>query len=145
MCKGREDEDQRSHGSPLSLCIDSAKDDQVAGRRPLFCELCSAPARVYCQADDAFLCLKCDRWVHDANFLAQRHIRCFLCNTCNRLTQRYLIGTSSEVVLPTVDLRLKDNHHQNTNERRSQCHISSADLDSEEDSRDVRKEPFLFL
>ncbi|XP_059450820.1 B-box domain protein 30-like [Corylus avellana] len=66
------------------------------------CELCGSRASLYCQADDAFLCRKCDKWVHGANFLARRHIRCFLCNSCQNLTQRYLIGASLEVVLPTM-------------------------------------------
>ncbi|GLT96566.1 hypothetical protein SLE2022_141780 [Rubroshorea leprosula] len=41
------------------------------------CELCNSRASLYCPADDAFLCRKCDRW-------------------------RYLIGASTEVVLPTI-------------------------------------------
>ncbi|GKV11496.1 hypothetical protein SLEP1_g22753 [Rubroshorea leprosula] len=51
------------------------------------CELCNSRASLYCPADDAFLCRKCDRWVHQANFLALRHIRCFLCNSCQNLTR----------------------------------------------------------
>jgi len=49
-------------------------------------------------ANDAYLCKKCDEWVHIANFLALRHVRCFLCNTCQNLTHRYLIGIS-EILL----------------------------------------------
>ncbi|KAF1886483.1 hypothetical protein Lal_00045715, partial [Lupinus albus] len=74
------------------------------------CELCGLKASLYCQADDTYLCRK-----NEANFLALRHIRCFLCNTyqnlislCNTIfwpstpliTRRYLIGTSLEVILP---------------------------------------------
>ncbi|KAF3443732.1 hypothetical protein FNV43_RR13422 [Rhamnella rubrinervis] len=69
---------------------------------PVSCELCGSRATLYCQADDAYLCRKCDRWVHGANFLALRHIRCFLCNTCQKQTQRYLIGVSAEIMLPTL-------------------------------------------
>ncbi|XP_027060893.1 B-box domain protein 31-like [Coffea eugenioides] len=118
MCRGRE-EDQ-GHNSP-SLCSRNKEEDGS-----IACELCSSKASLYCQADDAFLCRKCDRWVHGANFLAQRHIRCLLCSTCQRLTQRYLIGKSVEVILPTV-VRLKES---------SQCDT--------EDSESV-KQPFLFL
>ncbi|PQQ17918.1 hypothetical protein Pyn_40640 [Prunus yedoensis var. nudiflora] len=39
---------------------------------------------------------KCDQWVHGANFLALRHVRCLLCNTCQNLTQRYVVGISVE-------------------------------------------------
>ncbi|XP_022725045.1 B-box domain protein 30-like [Durio zibethinus] len=66
------------------------------------CELCNSRASLYCQADDAYLCMKCDKRVHEANFLARRHIRCFLCHTCQNLTQRYLIGASHEVLLSTM-------------------------------------------
>ncbi|KAF5786135.1 putative transcription factor interactor and regulator Znf-B family [Helianthus annuus] len=55
------------------------------------CELCKSNASLYCQADDAFLCLKCDKYVHSANFLARRHVRCMLCATCSRPTHRYLV------------------------------------------------------
>ena len=66
-----------------------------------FCELCGLKASLYCQADDAYLCRKCDKKVHEANFLSLRHIRCFLCNTCQNFTRRYLIGTSIEMLLPS--------------------------------------------
>lgn len=66
------------------------------------CELCGLRASLYCHADDAYLCRKCDKWVHKANFLAFRHVRCFLCNTCQNLTRRYLIGASREVLLPAT-------------------------------------------
>ncbi|PQM40517.1 hypothetical protein Pyn_23970 [Prunus yedoensis var. nudiflora] len=62
------------------------------------CELCSKRASLYCLADDAYLCRKCDQWVHGANFLALRHVRCLLCNTCQNLTQRYVVGISVEML-----------------------------------------------
>ncbi|KAK7404924.1 hypothetical protein VNO78_05980 [Psophocarpus tetragonolobus] len=66
------------------------------------CELCGLQASLYCQADNAYLCRKCDKWVHKANILALRHVRCFLCNTCQNLTQRYMIGVSMEIVVPST-------------------------------------------
>uniref|UniRef100_A0A7N0ZUM7 B box-type domain-containing protein n=1 Tax=Kalanchoe fedtschenkoi TaxID=63787 RepID=A0A7N0ZUM7_KALFE len=65
------------------------------------CELCNSRASLYCQADDAYLCRKCDKSVHGANFLARRHIRCMLCNTCQNLTRRYLVGAHREMLLPS--------------------------------------------
>ena len=94
------------------------------------CELCDSKASLYCQADDAFLCRKCDKRVHGANFLALRHIRCFLCNTCQNLTQRYLIGASAEVVLPTIV----------SWSERSQCNSNTEKMCSRK-----LKMPFLFL
>ncbi|XP_048434674.1 B-box domain protein 30-like [Pyrus x bretschneideri] len=66
------------------------------------CELCNSRASLYCLADDAFLCRKCDRWVHGANFLALRHARWLLCNTCQNLTRRYVVGIAVKVMLPTI-------------------------------------------
>ncbi|MBA0731206.1 hypothetical protein Golax_000076, partial [Gossypium laxum] len=95
MCKGLQ------QGSTSSSCLKqgvslSPNANPRVSTRLVKCELCNSRATLYCQADDAYLCRKCDKWVHDANFLAQRHIRCFLCNTCQNLTQRYLIGASHE-------------------------------------------------
>nr|POE71240.1 b-box domain protein 31 [Quercus suber] len=73
---------------------------------------------------------KCDKRVHGANFLALRHIRCFLCNTCQNLTQRYLIGASVEVVLPTIV----------SWSERSQCNSNTEKMCSRK-----LKMPFLFL
>lgn len=122
MCRGR-GEDQ----SPRSPSLSNTKKEDNGS---IICELCSSKASLYCQADDAFLCGKCDSWVHGANFLAQRHIRCLLCSTCRRLTQRYLIGTSARVMLPAV-VSLKESRQRDTN------------LDAT-NSKSV-KQPFLFL
>ncbi|XP_060210894.1 B-box domain protein 30-like [Lycium barbarum] len=99
------------------------------------CELCKSEASVYCQADDAFLCRKCDKLVHGANFLAQRHIRCIICGVCKRLTHRYLIGVSSQVILPTVV----------SFTQRSISKLSSDDNSDEDNCSRTVKEPFLFL
>lgn len=48
------------------------------------CEFCGeGRATVYCRADSARLCLPCDRHVHGANALAERHPRTLLCHACN--------------------------------------------------------------
>ncbi|XP_002979890.2 B-box zinc finger protein 18 isoform X4 [Selaginella moellendorffii] len=40
------------------------------------CDVCeSAPARLFCAADEAALCSKCDEKVHGCNKLASRHVR----------------------------------------------------------------------
>ncbi|MCD7451322.1 hypothetical protein HAX54_010941 [Datura stramonium] len=127
MCRGTRDD-----ATPVELCKGPLKEGESTIGSTISCELCSSEASVYCQADDAFLCRKCDRWVHGANFLAQRHIRCLLCGVCRRLTRRFLIGISSEVILPAVvSLAQKS--------RRT-------DADSEAtDCKTTPKEPFLFL
>lgn len=48
------------------------------------CDFCGeGQATVYCRADSAQLCLSCDRHVHSANALSQRHSRTLLCHGCN--------------------------------------------------------------
>lgn len=107
MCRGREEEERKQDYLSEDECLTdevcACKDEhQFSASRSLSCELCDSEASVYCQADDAFLCEKCDTRVHVANFLAQRHIRCFLCTNCRCLTHRYLIGLSVQVLLPTI-------------------------------------------
>lgn len=106
MCRGIED--QNTTLQQQGFCSSEEHvSSHVNSSGFVSCELCGLRASLYCQADDAFLCLKCDKWVHQANFLALRHVRCFLCNSCQNLTQRYLIGVSVEVKLPTI-LRLME-------------------------------------
>lgn len=92
MCKGTE-EGEKKHGFEFCSRV-------LRKERDKWCELCGLEASLYCEADDAYLCRRCDRRVHLANFLALRHIRCFLCNSCGNLSPRYLIGESLQVLLP---------------------------------------------
>ncbi|XXG83022.1 hypothetical protein AAC387_Pa10g0881 [Persea americana] len=68
------------------------------------CELCNSRATIYCRSDDAFLCRTCDKHVHKANFLALRHIRCVLCESCQKPKHRYIIGSSFELTTPFIGL-----------------------------------------
>ncbi|KAM0017171.1 putative transcription factor C2C2-CO-like family [Helianthus debilis subsp. tardiflorus] len=48
------------------------------------CDYCGeARSMVYCRSDAAYLCLPCDRDVHSANPLSQRHMRTLVCDVCN--------------------------------------------------------------
>jgi hypothetical protein len=51
----------------------------VAVMQPRFCGMCPSTTRtlavVFCDADACFLCAACDEQVHEANRLAQRHVR----------------------------------------------------------------------
>lgn len=114
MCKGiKEEVVVSSHPTPTNF---------------ISCELCNSNASLYCQADDAFLCRKCDKYVHGANFLAHRHIRCLLCTTCCRYTHRYLVGTSLEVRLPSIVLMGRSNSDESdtsrANDRCTKNHIT---------------------
>ncbi|KAK7257517.1 hypothetical protein RIF29_31546 [Crotalaria pallida] len=113
MCKGAKE--KKSGGGEVDSCGATRGSSGSA-----FCELCGLKASLYCQADDAYLCTKCDKLVHKANFLALRHIRCFLCNTCQNLTRRYLIGASLEVVLPET-INLAEENLPNNNSGHRNC------------------------
>ncbi|KAA0040260.1 B-box zinc finger protein 21 [Cucumis melo var. makuwa] len=109
MCKGVEQEETKA---PVRQRLTT--DDRAArGGDPVRCELCGSRASLYCEADEAYLCGKCDKSVHNANFLALRHVRCLLCNTCQSHTQRYLLGASMEVVVPSIVSRERNflNYH----------------------------------
>ncbi|KAL2493658.1 Zinc finger protein CONSTANS-LIKE 10 [Forsythia ovata] len=48
------------------------------------CDFCGKDRSiVYCRSDAASLCLSCDRNVHSANALSQRHSRTLVCERCN--------------------------------------------------------------
>lgn len=48
------------------------------------CDFCGDQRSiVYCRSDAASLCFSCDRNVHSANALSQRHQRTLLCDRCN--------------------------------------------------------------
>lgn len=73
------------------------------------CEMCTssppAPAVVYCDADRCFLCATCDEEVHQANRLAQRHIR----RPAASVNPEQLFD-SSDVLVPDVSDHTIHNH-----------------------------------
>nr|ATU32511.1 CONSTANS-like 2 protein [Cymbidium ensifolium]AXY87609.1 CONSTANS-like protein-like protein [Cymbidium goeringii] len=58
------------------------------GLRARTCDACKgatvASAILFCRADAAFLCGRCDARVHSANKLASRHERVWLCEVCEQ-------------------------------------------------------------
>ncbi|KAI9073051.1 hypothetical protein K1719_044971 [Acacia pycnantha] len=74
------------------------------------CELCGEEAYLYCGADSAFLCCKCDEKVHDANFLVARHIREVLCYYCRCLAGRQVSGTVAPCETITCQSCSPENH-----------------------------------
>ncbi|XP_024382894.1 zinc finger protein CONSTANS-LIKE 6 [Physcomitrium patens] len=69
----------------------------IAGRASRACDGCgSQGARWYCEADNAYLCSRCDRSVHSANALASRHERVRLNphGTVSQVPKKALVDTS---------------------------------------------------
>lgn len=65
------------------------------------CELCSNPARMFCESDQASLCWDCDEKVHGANFLVAKHTRSLLCHVCQSPTPWKAAGAK---LGPTVSI-----------------------------------------
>lgn len=134
MCKGVE-QGETQPAVRQRRSSDEATASAGGGGDPVPCELCGSRASLYCQADEAYLCRRCDKSVHGANFLALRHVRCLLCNTCQSHTQRYLLGESVEVVLPSIVSSAEGNYRNYPCDR--------DDLD--QNCSQVLKTPCLFL
>ncbi|KAF5739219.1 zinc finger family protein [Tripterygium wilfordii] len=59
------------------------------------CELCGHQATIYCASDSSSLCSTCDSNVHQANFLAARHLRRHICSLCDSLSGIPFSGPAS--------------------------------------------------
>ncbi|PSS16255.1 B-box domain protein [Actinidia chinensis var. chinensis] len=99
------------------------------------CELCSYPARIFCEADRASLCSDCDQKVHSANFLVAKHSRCLLCHVCQSPTTWKASGTK---LGPTVSVceNCVDNcsHKQGRGEeRKEEGHGRNGDDETDDD------------
>ncbi|KAJ7545528.1 hypothetical protein O6H91_09G123600 [Diphasiastrum complanatum] len=77
------------------------------------CDMCEAgPAHVFCAADEAALCLKCDEKVHGCNNLASKHVRvqlaearCVsLCNICESAPAFFFCGIDGTSLCLQCDL-----------------------------------------
>ncbi|CAJ2654916.1 unnamed protein product [Trifolium pratense] len=115
MCKGTIEEKNHSSCKRFPSNEIASTCDKKSTSSSISCELCGLKASLYCHSDNAYLCRKCDNLVHKANFLALRHVRSFLCNTCQNLTRRYLLGASLEVILPTTIENLPNDDSINRN------------------------------
>ncbi|WJX49876.1 hypothetical protein P8452_36257 [Trifolium repens] len=123
MCKGTIDEKNHSSCKSFPPKENASICETKSSSSSISCELCGLKASLYCHSDNAYLCRKCDNLVHKANFLALRHVRCFLCDTCQNLTRRCLIGASLEVILPSTistieNLPNDDNINRNCSTKR---------------------------
>ncbi|MCL7034800.1 hypothetical protein MKW94_021829 [Papaver nudicaule] len=91
------------------------------------CELCEAPARMFCESDQASLCWDCDEKVHCANFLVARHTRSLLCHSCQSPTPWKASGSK---LGPTISICERCVKRCNGNDQREE------DNDDEESHKD---------
>lgn len=77
------------------------------------CDVCeAAPARLFCAADEAALCLKCDEKVHSCNKLANRHVRLQLtesravprCDICENAPAFFFCGVDGTSLCLQCDM-----------------------------------------
>ncbi|KAM7504077.1 hypothetical protein LguiB_002981 [Lonicera macranthoides] len=107
------------------------------------CEICTSPASMYCESDEASLCWDCDEKVHSANFLVAKNSRFLLCHLCQSPTPWQAVGPK---LSPTVSVCLscaekpeigegesQDEYEDNDNMDDDQG-CSESDDDEEEDA-----------
>ncbi|PIA45825.1 hypothetical protein AQUCO_01600219v1 [Aquilegia coerulea] len=110
------------------------------------CELCSLPAKTYCESDEASLCWNCDWKIHSANFLVAKHERSLLCHICSFPTQWKSSGSKLGSTLSICEKCVKNNckrrslvvHQQQQDE--SEGDNEDTTDDEEEDSEDEEDE-----
>ncbi|KAG0622414.1 hypothetical protein M758_3G095900 [Ceratodon purpureus] len=77
------------------------------------CDVCeAAPARLFCAADEAALCTKCDEKVHSCNKLANRHVRLELtesravprCDICENAPAFFFCGVDGTSLCLQCDM-----------------------------------------
>ncbi|KAI3908614.1 hypothetical protein MKX01_027480 [Papaver californicum] len=103
------------------------------------CELCEAPARMYCESDQASLCWDCDEKVHCANFLVARHIRSLLCNSCQSPTpwkaSGSKLGHTISVCERCVKRCSKNNNNGNDDDDDDEDEESHKEEDTDDDDQ----------
>lgn len=68
------------------------------------CDSCkSSMATLFCQADSAFLCVKCDSKIHAANKLASRHARVWVCEVCEQAPAHVTCKADAAALCVTCD------------------------------------------
>ncbi|EYU46711.1 hypothetical protein ABFS82_04G016700 [Erythranthe guttata] len=74
------------------------------------CDFCNeSKALLYCRADSAKLCLKCDLEVHSTNQLFRKHSRSLLCDSCNSSPASIFCSTESAVLCQNCDWETHNN------------------------------------
>ncbi|EPS65958.1 hypothetical protein M569_08820, partial [Genlisea aurea] len=85
------------------------EEEEEKFRRPRLCDFCStSKALLYCVADSAKLCLRCDREVHSTNPLFKKHARSLLCDGCDSAASSIFCSTDSSVLCQNCDWESHD-------------------------------------
>lgn len=72
---------------------------------PRVCDTCqSAASKVYCRADNAYLCRTCDSRVHEANHFSLRHERVWVCDACECAPAAFLCKADAASLCAACDV-----------------------------------------
>lgn len=83
------------------------------------CDYCNdSTALLYCRADSAKLCFSCDREVHSANQLFNKHTRSQLCDVCGNSPCSIFCSTESSVLCQNCDWERHNFSLSSVHERR---------------------------
>ncbi|KAK4439875.1 hypothetical protein Salat_0322400 [Sesamum alatum] len=97
------------------------------------CELCSNPARMFCESDQASLCWDCDEKVHAANFLVAKHSRNLLCHVCYSPTPWKAAGLKLGPTVSVCQACAEDGENRGASSSRRE---NGDDFDSQESESD---------
>ncbi|KAI3819277.1 hypothetical protein L1987_13103 [Smallanthus sonchifolius] len=97
---------------------DSPPPEKNRRRRCDFCD--ESTAILYCRADNAKLCLSCDREVHSTNPLFTKHTRSLLCDGCDSSPAAIFCSTDAVVQCQNCDWEThnKSNSNSKSHDRR---------------------------
>ncbi|XP_076915869.1 zinc finger protein CONSTANS-LIKE 13-like [Bidens hawaiensis] len=83
------------------------------------CAFCNqSTAILYCRADNAKLCLSCDRQVHSTNPLFTKHTRSLLCDGCDSSPATIFCSTDNLVHCQNCDWEAHNNDYSKSHDRR---------------------------
>ncbi|KAF9605392.1 hypothetical protein IFM89_016969 [Coptis chinensis] len=83
------------------------------------CDFCGeTKALLYCKADSAKLCFKCDKQVHSTNQLFCKHTRSQLCDVCNSNPASIFCSTDNLVLCQNCDWESHGNSNNKSHDRR---------------------------
>lgn len=114
----------------LQLVFRINKLERITRERMKKCEMCTSPASMFCESDEASLCWDCDEKVHSANFLVAKHSRFLLCHLCQSPTPWQAAGPK---LSPTVSVCLSCAENPEIGEGESQDEYEDDDnMDSDQ-------------
>ncbi|PWA67756.1 constans-like protein [Artemisia annua] len=78
--------------------------EEICTTRGRVCDTCCcSPSTIFCEADLAYLCTRCDSQVHAANKLSSRHKRVWVCEACEQAPAAFICKADAASLCTTCD------------------------------------------